>query len=137
MALEIEEKVYAQGGPKAPGSITPNRTPKAPAKEKGKLLSSMKKKYVKGVEVMDTELRKNVPVSQVKKEDAEFVKAMVYAKRKQMEEINKNKSETLKPKLFAKPTMNVKSETTDRTYNVVKQKKITPMLKKSMMKRGM
>jgi hypothetical protein len=104
---------------------------KNPGKPKKKL-SSMKK-----VEVMDTELRRNVPVSQVKKENDEFVKAMVYAKRKQMEEINKNKSETLKPKLFAKPTMNVKSETTDRTYNVVKQKKITPMLKKSMMKRGM
>lgn len=103
---------------------------KNPAKPKRKL-SSMKK-----VEVMDTELRRNVPVSQVKKEDAEFVKAMVYAKRKQMEEINKNKSETLKPKLFAKPSMNVKSGTTEPTYKVVKPKKIAPMLKKSMMKRG-
>lgn len=113
-----------------------------PAKKKNKQkpnkpLASMKKKYVNGVEVMDTELRTNVPVAQVEKENAEFVKAMVYAKRKQMEEINKNKSETLKPKLFAKPSMNVKSGTTEPTYKVVKPKKIAPMLKKSMMKRGM
>jgi hypothetical protein len=67
MAMEITEMVYEQGGPKKPATITPNRTPKAPAKEKGKLLSSMKKKYVNGVEVMDTELRKK---------DAEFGRAM-------------------------------------------------------------
>ena len=58
-------------------------------KKKPGKLASMKKKYVKGVEVMDTELRKNVPVSQVRKEDDAFVKAMVDAKRKDMEELAK------------------------------------------------
>lgn len=68
MALEITEMSYEQRGPKKP------------ATQKGKLLSSMKKKYLNGVEVMDTELRKNVPVSQVRKEDAEFGRAMEHAR---------------------------------------------------------
>lgn len=51
-------------------------------KKKPSKLASMKKKYVKGVEVMDTELRSNVPVSQVKKEDKEFVKYMEAARPK-------------------------------------------------------
>jgi hypothetical protein len=50
--------------------------PKKPKLQKGKLLSSMKKKFINGVEVMDTELRKNVPVKQVQKETQEFVNAM-------------------------------------------------------------
>ena len=58
-------------------------------KKKPSKLASMKKKYVKGVEVMDTELRSNVPVSQVRKEDDAFVKAMSDAKRKDMEELAK------------------------------------------------
>jgi len=58
-------------------------------KKKSGKLASMKKKYVKGVEVMDTELRSNVPVSQVRKEDAAFVKAMSDAKRMDMEELAK------------------------------------------------
>ena len=41
--------VYEQRGPKKPGTLTPNSTPKAPAKEKGKLLSSMKKKPEKEI----------------------------------------------------------------------------------------
>lgn len=65
-------------------------------KKKSKL-SSMKKKYVKGVEVMDTELRKDVPVSQVKKEDAEFVKYMEDARVKTAKEIADR--EKAKPKL--------------------------------------
>jgi hypothetical protein len=56
---------------------------------KGKL-ASMKKK----VKTMDTELRKNVPVSQVKKEDQDFVDAMEDARKKTAAEIAK------KPKTF-------------------------------------
>lgn len=81
MAMEITEMVYEQGGPKKP------------ATQKGKLLSSMKKKYVNGVEVMDTELRKNVPVSKVRKEDAEFVRAMDKAR------INNEKQKAEKERL--------------------------------------
>jgi hypothetical protein len=51
-------------------------------KKKSGKLASMKKKYVKGVEVMDTELRSNVPVSKLKKEDKEFVKYMEAARPK-------------------------------------------------------
>jgi hypothetical protein len=51
-------------------------------KKKPNKLASMKKKYVKGVEVMDTELRSNVPVSKLKKEDKEFVKYMEAARPK-------------------------------------------------------
>ena len=63
MALEMTEMSYNQRGPKKPV-------------QKGKLISSMKKKYLNGVEVMDTELRKNVPVKQVQKETQDFVNAM-------------------------------------------------------------
>jgi hypothetical protein len=104
---------------------------KNPGKPK-KLIASMKK-----VKTMDTELRRNVPVSQVKKADKDFVDAMVYAKKKDMEEVASkervNKPEIYKTKLYAKPTMNVKSGTTEPTYQVVGKKKIAPMLKKSMM----
>ena len=75
MALEITEMSYEQGGPKK-SAPQDKGTPKKSAPQKGKLLSSMKKKYLNGVEVMDTELRENVPVSQVRKEGAEFVRAM-------------------------------------------------------------
>ena len=51
-------------------------------KKKPSKLASMKKKFVKGVEVMDTELRSNVPVKQVQKEDREFVKYMEAARPK-------------------------------------------------------
>lgn len=51
-------------------------------KKKSGKLASMKKKYVKGVEVMDTELRSNVPVSKARKEDKEFVKYMEAARPK-------------------------------------------------------
>lgn len=60
-------------------------------KKKPSKLASMKKKYVKGVEVMDTELRKNVPVSQVRKEDDAFVNAMEDARKKTAAEIAKKK----------------------------------------------
>ena len=53
-------------------------------------LASMKKK----VKTMDTELRSNVPVSQVKKEDQDFVDAMEDARKKTAAEIAK------KPKTF-------------------------------------
>lgn len=82
---------------------------KNPGKPK-KLIASMKK-----VKTMDTELRKNVPVSQVKKEDQDFVDAMVYAKKKDLEEI-KNK----KPSLFSKPSMRVKSGTSESTSKFLK-----------------
>jgi len=62
---------------------------KNPGKAKKKL-ASMKK-----VVTMDTELKKNVPVSQVKKADQDFVNAMILAKKKDAEEIAKKKS--LKP----------------------------------------
>ena len=75
MAVEITEMSYEQGGPKK-SAPQDKGTPKKSAPQKGKLLSSMKKKYLNGVEVMDTELRENVPVSQVRKEGAEFVRAM-------------------------------------------------------------
>lgn len=76
MALEITEMSYEQGGPKKSAPQDKGTPKKSAAPQKGKLLSSMKKKYLNGVEVMDTELRENVPVSQVKKEGAEFVRAM-------------------------------------------------------------
>ena len=60
-------------------------------KKPSKLASMKKKKYVNGVEVMDTELRSNVPVSQVRKEDQEFVNAMEYARKKTAAEIAKKK----------------------------------------------
>jgi hypothetical protein len=101
MAMEITEMVYEQRGPKKPGTLTPNRTPKAPAKEKGKLLSSMKKKFINGVEVMDTELRKNVPVSQVRKEDAEFGRAMEKARVRN--ERDKAEKEKIKAAFEARP----------------------------------
>jgi regulator of protease activity HflC (stomatin/prohibitin superfamily) len=101
MAMEITEMVYEQRGPKKPGTLTPNRTPKAPAKEKGKLLSSMKKKFINGVEVMDTELRKNVPVKQVKKETQEFVSAMDDARKKmEREKAEKEKVKLSQPKMY-------------------------------------
>ena len=50
-------------------------------------LASMKKK----VKTMDTELRSNVPVSQVKKEDQDFVDAMEDARKKTAIEIAKKK----------------------------------------------
>jgi regulator of protease activity HflC (stomatin/prohibitin superfamily) len=77
--MEMTEMSYNQRGPKKPV-------------QKGKLISSMKKKYLNGVEVMDTELRKNVPVSQVRKEDAEFTKAMEHARvRNEREKAEKEK----------------------------------------------
>ena len=70
--------------------ITTDMDVQMPGKKKSGKLASMKKmKYVKGVEVMDTELRSNVPVSQVRKEYAAFVKAMSDAKRMDMEELAK------------------------------------------------
>ena len=50
-------------------------------------LAAMKKK----VKTMDTELRSNVPVSQVKKEDQDFVDAMEDARKKTAIEIAKKK----------------------------------------------
>jgi hypothetical protein len=81
MAMEITEMVYDQGGPKKPKKI------EKPAGPKGKLLSSMKKKFINGVEVMDTELRQNVPVKQVKKETQEFVNAMDGARKRMEREV--------------------------------------------------
>lgn len=86
---------------------------KNPGKPKRKL-ASMKK-----VEVMDTELRRNVPVSQVKKEDAEFVKAMVTADRMRKDRLAKERITTMKSK---SPTMKVKSGTVEPTYKVSKPK---------------
>ena len=90
MALEITEMSYEQRGPKKP------------ATQKGKLLSSMKKKYLNGVEVMDTELRKNVPVSQVRKEDAEFGRAMEKA-RVLSEKLNAENEKAMKAKANKAP----------------------------------
>ena len=72
--------------------ITTEMDIQKPAKTKDKQgpkkpLGSMKKKYVKGVEVMDTELRSNVPVKQVQKEDQDFVNAMEDARIKTAKEI--------------------------------------------------
>lgn len=86
-----------------------NLDQKNPGKPK-KLIASMKK-----VKTMDTELRRNVPVSQVKKEDQDFVNAMVYAKKKDLEEI-KNK----KPSLFNKPTIRTKAGTLEPTSKLLK-----------------
>lgn len=66
--------------------ITTEMDVQKPAKTKDKQgpkkpLASMKKKYVKGVEVMDTELRSNVPVKQVKKESQDFADAMEKARK--------------------------------------------------------
>ena len=61
-------------------------------KKKPSKLASMKKKYVKGVEVMDTELRSNVPVSKLKKDDKDFANAMQDAKNKTLAEAAKKKS---------------------------------------------
>ena len=55
-------------------------------------LASMKKK----VKTMDTELRSNVPVSQVKKEDQDFVDAMEDARKKTAAEIAKKKTIEIK-----------------------------------------
>lgn len=72
--------------------ITTEMDVQLPAKTKDKQgpkkpLESMKKKYVKGVEVMDTELRSNVPVKQVKKETQDFVNAMEDARMKTAKEV--------------------------------------------------
>ena len=63
---------------------------------KKKLGSMKKKKYVKGVEVMDTELRSNVPVKQVQKEDQDFINAMTTAKKMDAEEIKAKAASKLK-----------------------------------------
>lgn len=70
--------------------ITTEMDVQEPGNPKKKLskLASMKKK----VAVMDTELRKNVPVDQVKKEDQDFVNAMEDARKKTAAEIAKKKS---------------------------------------------
>ena len=47
----------------------------------------MKKKFLNGVEVMDTELRENVPVKQVKRETQEFVNAMDGARKRMAREV--------------------------------------------------
>jgi hypothetical protein len=107
---------------------------------KKKKLVSMKK-----VQRIDTDLKRNAPVDEVKKDADVFVKYMVSAKKGEMEEIArkeakqkmKNKPEVYRTKLFAKPTMNVGSGTMEPTYEVVKPKKVSPILKKSMMKRKM
>lgn len=72
--------------------ITTEMDVQKPAKTKDKQgpkkpLASMKKKYVKGVEVMDTELRSNVPVKQVKKESQDFADAMEKARKMTASEI--------------------------------------------------
>ena len=107
---------------------------------KKKKLASMKK-----VQRIDTDLRRNAPAAEVEKDADVFVKYMVSAKKGEMEEIArkeakqkmKNKPEVYRTKLFAKPTMNVGSGTMEPTYEVVKPKKVSPILKKSMMKRKM
>ena len=55
-----------------------------------------KLKTMKKVAVMDTELRKNVPVSQVKKEDQDFVDAMEDARKKTAAEISNKKTIEIK-----------------------------------------
>lgn len=57
---------------------------------KGKSLASMKKKYINGVEVMDTELRENVPVSKVLREARELSNIMEENDRKTKLEIAAN-----------------------------------------------
>ena len=74
MEMEIEMDIQK------PAKTKDKQGPKKP-------LASMKKKYVKGVEVMDTELRRNVPVKQVQKEDQDFVNAMEDARIKTAKEI--------------------------------------------------
>jgi len=101
MALEMTEMSYEQGGPKK-SAPQDKGTPKKPSPQKGKLLSSMKKKYLNGVEVMDTELRKNVPVSQVRKEDAEFGRAMEKA-RVLSEKLNAENEKAMKAKANKAP----------------------------------
>lgn len=97
MAMEITEMVYDQGGPKKPKKI------EKPAGPKGKLLSSMKKKFLNGVEVMDTELRQNVPVKQVKKETQEFVNAMDGARKRMEREVAEK--EKVKSAIGGRPTL--------------------------------
>ena len=53
------------------------------------MLQAMIKPKKKKVEVMDTELRTNVPVKQVKKETQSFVDAMEYARKKTEAEVAK------------------------------------------------
>ncbi len=56
------------------------------------MLQAMIKPKKKKVEVMDTELRTNVPVKQVKKETQDFVDAMEAARKKTEAEVaRKNK----------------------------------------------
>ena len=102
MALEITEMSYEQGGPKKSAPQDKGTPKKSAAPQKGKLLSSMKKKYLNGVEVMDTELRKNVPVSQVRKEDAEFGRAMEKA-RVLSEKLNAENEKAMKAKANKAP----------------------------------
>jgi hypothetical protein len=53
------------------------------------MLQVMIKPKKKKVEVMDTELRTNVPVKQVQREDKEFINAMEDARKKTALEIAK------------------------------------------------